>query len=144
MSAETDLDSSRIPQDHPARAVLSSRQGKRRGRILYRLLDEDEHSANIPAWESILGTELVGIGEFGDGYQLLFLAGDGRCFSENIVDRDVFYYEADSIAGFQRMPFVGQRSRPMLRPDQQSVVAYGLTFTRNSHEVYAGSPSANL
>lgn len=88
-------------------------------------------------WESLLGVELIGIGEFDGGYQLLFLASDGRCFSENIVDSDVFFYEAESLVQFQFMPFLGNKSRPMLRPDQESVMAYGNTMTRESPEVYA-------
>jgi hypothetical protein len=125
-----------IPLDHPARAVLTRRQGKRRGRIDYQPLEPDDYSPNIPVWESLLGIRLIGIGEFGDGYQLLFLGSDGRCFSEDIVDNDVFYYEAESLVQFQLMPLFGKKSRPMLRPDQESVVAYGIKMTRESPEVY--------
>jgi hypothetical protein len=133
-----------IPLDHPAHALLSRRQGKRRGRISYRPLDLDEYSPNIPTWESLLQVRLIGIGEFGHGYQLLFLASDGRCFSEDIVDGDVFYYEAKSLVQFHLMPLLGKRSRPMLRPDQDSVMAYGFTMTRESPEVYPYTgPSRN-
>jgi hypothetical protein len=125
-----------IPHDHPARAVLAKRQGKRRGRINYRALDPDEYSSNIPTWESLLGVRLIGIGDFGNEYQLLFLASDGRCFSEDIVDNDVFYYEAESLVQFQLMTILGKKSRPMLRPDQESVMAYGITMTRESPQVY--------
>lgn len=126
-----------VPLDHPARAVLTQKQGKRRGRITYRLLERDEYSPNIPIWESLLGIRLIGIGEFSNGYELLFLASDGRCFSEDIVAGDVFCYQAESLLRFKLMPFLGRRSRPMLRPDQDSVVSRGITLTRKSPEVYA-------
>ena len=77
-------------------------------------------------WESLLGIRLIGIGEFSNGYEFLFLASDGRCFSEDIVDGDVFCYQAESIIRFQLMPLLGRRSRPMLRPDQESVVSRGI------------------
>lgn len=124
-----------VPLDHPARAVLAKSAGTHCGRFFCCLLQPDECSSYVPLWEAILRTRLIGIGEFGGGYMLLFLASDGRCFSEDIVAGDVFYYDADSLAHFQSMK-PDQRSRPMLRPDQDSVVSWGETFTRDSPEVY--------
>ena len=106
------------------------------GLLTYRLLDQDEYSPNIPVWEALLGTRLIGIGEFNGGDELLFLARDGRCFSEDTIDGDVFHYHADSLFRFHLMALFRMRSRPMLRPDQRSVVSWGLTFTRESSAVY--------
>ena len=125
-----------VPSAHPARAVLMQQDGQSSGSIIYRLLAPDEYSRNIAVWEALLGTRLIGIGEFGGGYELLFLASDGRCFSEDIVDGDVFHYHAESLTHFEQMTLSGTRSRPMLRPDQQSITSWGLRFTRDSPEVY--------
>jgi hypothetical protein len=89
----------------------------------------------------LLGTRLIGIGEFDNGYELLFLASDGRCFSEDIVAGDVFYYRSESLFRFQFMPPFGGRGRPMLRPDQDSVMSYGLIVTRESPQVYVPTAS---
>lgn len=128
-----------IPADHPARAVLTRKEGKRRGRVQYRLLDRDEYSSDIAIWESLLGTRLIGIGDVDHGHEELYIASDGRCFGESAV-HDAFYYHADSLFQFQLMQLFGRRSRPMLRPDQKSVDLYGITFTRESPEVYAPVP----
>jgi hypothetical protein len=125
-----------VPTDHPARTILRRKAGKSQGRIDYKLLDRDDYSSCIPVWETLLGTRLIGIGEVDHGHEQLFLASDGRCFGESVV-HDAFYYHAESLSLFQ---LFRRRSRPMLRPDQQSVDLYGITFTRDSPELYYPFP----
>ena len=125
-----------VPVDHPARTVLARNVDTRWGPVAYRLVERDEYSANIPVWETQLGTRLIAIGEFDRGYQLLFLASDGRCFSADIVAADVFHYHAASLFRFHLMLLFRRRSRPMLRPDQSEVISWGITFKRESPEVY--------
>jgi hypothetical protein len=124
-----------VPLDHPARAILERKEGKHRGRIIFKLLNREDYSQNIPVWESVLESRLVGIGEVDHGHEQLFIASDGRCFGESAV-HDAFYYHAASLLRFQFMQLFRMRSRPMLRPDQECVALYGSTFTRKSPEVY--------
>jgi len=124
-----------VPANHPARAILRHKAGKRRCGIDYMLVDREDYSPDIPVWECLLGTRLIGIGEVDNGHAQLFIASDGRCFGSSIV-HDAFYFHADTLLCFHFMGLLGRRSRPMLLTDQQSVTLYGITFTRDSPELY--------
>src|SRR5262245_8124380 len=92
-----------VPVDHPARAILERKTGTRRGRVDYQLIDREDYSPNIPVWESLLKTRLIGIGEVDHGHEQLFLASDGRCFGDSAV-HDAFYYHAETLLRYQLMP----------------------------------------
>ena len=126
---------SSVPLDHPARDILRKLNGKQRGRVEFLLLPERDYHEEIPLWNQLLDTSLVGIGLVAGGAEQLFVSSDGRCFGSSEV-HDAFYYHADSLRRYMWMPLFRKRSRPMLRPDQDSVDLYGLTFRRGDSEVY--------
>jgi hypothetical protein len=65
----------------------------------------------------------------------LFVDSFGRYFSISSM-HDATCFEGASFAEAMRRLLRGIRCRPMLRPDQHSVMWYGDEFTSNSPEVY--------
>jgi hypothetical protein len=130
-----------VPANHPARAILLHKAGKRRGGVTYKLIDREDYSENIPVWEALLQTTLIGIAEVDQGDALLFIASDGRCFGDCNISGD-FFYLADSLFQFWLYRILNRRARPMLKPDEESTVLYGFTFTRENPEVYRYGNSA--
>mgnify|MGYP007070479173 CR=1 FL=1 len=124
-----------IPQDHPSRAILSKLSGRRRGSIVFKLLDRCWYSKEVLEWESLLHTTLVGLGEVEFHHGEFYVASDGRCFGLSCV-HDAFYFEGESFKKYWLRKFLGSRARPMLRPDQSSVMLYGIVYTRESPETY--------
>lgn len=133
-----------IPQDHPAAAILRAYLGLRIGRvgrgnecassdIRFTILDPDDSDLSI--WEGLLHTKLVGIGEYHNDHGELFVDGSGRCFSRSCV-HDAFFFEGYTFVEAIDRLIRGLRSRPMLRPDQNSVEAYGKTYTRDDPGVF--------
>ena len=134
-------------RDHPAVAILASFTGlsvlpeRTSGQqcaasdLAFGWLDPED----IPPpaeWEVLLGSRLVGIAEVQRGHGSLFVAADGRCFGSSHV-HDAFYFEGGTFAEAAEGLLLGRRARPMLRPDQASVMLYGVTYTQSSPEVYS-------
>jgi hypothetical protein len=136
-----------VPRDHPAWAVLAAFGGLK---ILEREPDPDPDWPPIeelvfrelhrcPAvtdvWGGLLGTRLVGIADVHNAHAELYLAADDRCFELSLM-HDAFCYLGPSFAVAVEGMLLGQRARPMLRPDQPSVTLYGEQFTPDSPELY--------
>jgi hypothetical protein len=83
----------------------------------------------------LLGTRLVGIADMHHGHGELYVATDGRCFGRSCM-HDAFYFEGASFAEAAEWAMLGRRSRPLLRPEQQSVTLYGIRFAADSPVVY--------
>ena len=140
-----------VPREHPAFEILQSFSGvhvhpwRKRG-ITSATSDiafgHCESVANygdendIDKWASVLGTQLVGIAEFGCSHCHLWIAGDNRCF-ESFIVAEGFFWIANSFddAFHQLMTGAGQ-PKPMMRPDQHSIEAFGETLARNDQRLY--------
>ena len=131
--------------DHPALAMLANFGGLYIGKadrglecatsdVLFGWLghDFDDETA---MWETLLSTKLVGVGEVHNAHGALFVALDGRCFELSLV-HDAFAFVGSDIGEALRLFLNGLRSRPMLRPDQESVAWNGKEYSRRSPELY--------
>lgn len=129
-------------QAHPALELLESVAGLRVG-----VCDRGEECAagdidfgcwggmSVPAWERELQTELIEIAQVSQHCASLYVASDGRCFSESHI-HDLFAFQGDSFGIAVERVLLGRRCKPMLRADQASVWCYGVEFDRSSPEVY--------
>jgi hypothetical protein len=137
--------SAAVPADHPAAAVLAAFGGlivtpdREDGEecapddFVFRELFPDESITVV--WAGLIGTRLVGVAHMHYGHGELYIAADGRCFGRSCV-HDAFYFKGTSFAEAAERAMLGRRSRPLLRPNQSSVMAYGKRFTPDSPEVY--------
>src|SRR4030095_943165 len=132
-----------IPEGHPAGLILSEFSGMTVGRceageecatsdVAFQFIQPIDES-NV--WSGLLGTVLVGIATVHHNHGDLFVDSFGRYFSISSV-HDATCFEGACFAEAMRRLLRGIRCRPMLRPDQHSVMAYGDEFTSNSPEVY--------
>jgi hypothetical protein len=134
-----------VPAEHPTAAILSALGGlkvapdRKSGEecapndLAFRELWPDEFITRV--WGKLLGTRLVGIADMHYGHGQLYIAADGRCFGRSLI-HDAFYFEGASFAEAVERSLLGRRARPMLRPDQRSVMLYGLRYTHGSTELY--------
>jgi SUKH-3 immunity protein len=137
--------SAAIPADHPAAAILAAFGGltvtpdRAAGEecapddLAFREFWPDESITEV--WGRLLDTRLVGVAEMHHGHGELYVAADGRCFGRSCI-HDAFYFEGASFVEAAERAMLGRRSRPLLRPDQSSVILYGILFTADSREVY--------
>ena len=140
--------------DHPAVAILASFAGltvlpeQTSGQqcatsdLAFDWLDPED----IPPpaeWEVLLGSRLVGVAAVQPGHGSLFIAANGHCFGSSHV-HDAFYFEGATFADAVEGLLLGRCARPMLRPDQASVMLYGITYTRSSPEVYPYHANTNF
>jgi hypothetical protein len=134
-----------VPADHPAAAVLAALGGltvtpdREAGEecapdeLAFRELWPDESITVV--WAGLLGARLFGVADMHGGHGELYVATDGRCFGRSCM-HDAFYFEGASFAEAAERAMLGRRSRPLLGPDQASVMLYGIRFTADSPEVY--------
>jgi hypothetical protein len=141
-----------LPPDHPAYAVLRSFDGLAIGStgagiecatsdIRFCPIEPDDE---IITWNKLLGETLFGIAEFHHAHSELFIDTAGRCYGRSCV-HDAFCFEGKTLFEAVERLLLGMRSRPMLRPDQVSLVLYGNTYNLESPEVYKynnGGPPA--
>lgn len=138
-----------IPPDHPAKQVLAQFGGLTVGKcepgiecatsdIVFRASQMDEGDNELAVWQRLLDTTLVSIGEVHHGHGELFLSADSRCFGRSHI-HDAFYFEGEDFLTGIRNLLLGVRSRPMLRPDQDVVTMYGISYTSASPETYCYS-----
>lgn len=86
-------------------------------------------------WERLLQTELVGIGLTEHGHGHVFASSDGRIFGSSVI-HDAFYFCGKDISDFIRNEKQGVRNSPMIRPDQKSVVLYGVEYFPDDSDLY--------
>ena len=100
--------------------------------VAFRFVEGGDES---DVWSGLLQTVMVGIAIVDHNHGDLFIDSSGRCFVISGV-HDATCYEGASFSEAMRRLLRGLRSRPMLRPDQQSVTVYGDEFTADSPEVF--------
>ena len=132
--------------DHPAAAIFSMFAGLHvepitavgiecaTSDIAFELPDFGDTSHT--KWEAALQTRLVTIALVSNEHTGLLVATDGRCFELSYMHDCLGYLGQDFAESVERL-LLGIKARPMLRPDQDSVVMYGETFTRNHSALYA-------
>ena len=132
-----------IPQGHPAVPILSAFSGLTVGKcgageqcgtsdVAFGFVERGDEA---DVWSGLLQTMLVGIATVHHNHCDLFIDSTGRCFTISGV-HDATCYEGASFGEAMRHLLRGIRCRPMLRPDQQSVMLYGDEFTADSPEVF--------
>src|SRR5262245_57197006 len=134
-----------LPANHPATTILSTLRGltvkpdRQSGEECapddLAFCEFGPNDSSVEMWEGLLDTQLVGVAEMHRGHGELYVAADGRCFGRSCV-HDAFYFEGANFAAAAERAMFGRRSRPLLRPDQTSVMLYGIRFTSDSPEVY--------
>jgi hypothetical protein len=136
---------SAIPTEHPAAAILAAFSGLTvipdhdtgeecaPDDLAFHYLEAEESITRV--WADLIGTRLVGVAEVHRRHGELYVATDGRCFGRSNM-HDAFYFQGASFADACERAMLGRRSRPMLRPDQSSVMLYGVRYTRGSPDVY--------
>jgi hypothetical protein len=133
-----------VPLDHPARDILAEFGGIVVGScgageecatsdLAFNAIDQSDHL--IEVWSSLLDTKLVGIAEYHHAHGELYVDDSGRCFGRSCV-HDAFYYVGASFAEAVERLLLGRRSRPMLRPDQQSVRLYGVEYAADDPTLF--------
>jgi hypothetical protein len=132
-----------VPANHPGGELLRALTGLTVGRVgrgiecgasdvRFRFQPPD---AGISAWGGWLATTLVGVAAVHNLHGELYIDSLGRCLGRSAI-HDAFYFEGSSFAEAIHRLLDGKRSRPMLRPDQSSVLLYGRTYTSSSPELY--------
>ncbi|HEX8464488.1 MAG TPA: SUKH-3 domain-containing protein [Abditibacterium sp.] len=139
-----------VPAGHPAREVLSrfgglkvgeSGPGQDHAKSVVNFSPEEYEPggdrSHITIWNGLLETQLFCVALYGRDYMELYVATDGRYFSASIVDDD-FSFMGDSFVEAMHRCVFGKHSRPMLRPDQDSLMYFGtgIKYTRDSPQIY--------
>lgn len=133
-----------IPREHPAEDILSEFGGLRVGQAGSGLecATSDVAFCHLPpceivvgVWGRLLRTRLVGVAQVHNDHAELYLDESGRYFGASQM-HDAFYFEGASFGEAMERLLLGRRSRPMLRPDQETITLYGETFTADDPAVY--------
>jgi hypothetical protein len=86
-------------------------------------------------WADLLQSRLIGVAEIEDGHAELYVDASGRWFFASCI-HDAFAFEGSSFAEAVESELLGRRCKPMLRPDQSSIVMWGEVFTSDDPRVY--------
>ena len=133
-----------VPASHPAAPILAQFAGLTvgdtgtgeecaRSDLAFRQLCPDDPI--VSTWEELLHTQLFGVADVHHAHGELYVDSSGRCFGRSCI-HDAFYFEGASFAEAVERLLLGRRSRPMLRPGQETVRLYGEVFTANHPSVY--------
>jgi hypothetical protein len=133
-----------VPSDHPAFDVLAELGGLTVGKcgagIECATSDlafewSDFADDTVTWWGQRLRTHLIKVAEYHHVHGELYVDSAERCFSASLVD-DNFSFIGDTFGeGVERL-LLGKRSRPMLRPNQKSVIFYGEEYRRGDPRIY--------
>lgn len=135
---------SAIPREHPAGALLSTLTGLTVGEcgageqcatsdIVFGFIETE---VDIETWNGLLDATLIGFASVSHHHGQLFMDSSGRVFGLSGV-HDAIWFEGETFPDAMRALLFGRRtSRPMLRPDQESMDLWGETFTRASPELF--------
>lgn len=136
-----------VPQEHPARAIVSAFGGLRVGACgegeecarddvaFEYLAPDDSEDDPIRQWSSLLGTHLVGIGLVHRAHGALYVDLEERLFGLSFI-HDAFWLYGESFTEAMRRSLFGRRVRPLIAPHQDSVTVYGRQYRRGDAEVY--------
>ena len=99
----------------------------------FRPLTLKDKTATI--WSRLLRSKVVGIGYGHNQHENVYADADGRIYGGSLM-HDAFYLRGLTLPDCFHNLLTSTRARPMLRPDQRSVMLYGVTFTSASEEVH--------
>jgi hypothetical protein len=133
-----------IATDHPAAAVLAQFAGLTVGKsgpgeecaavdVHFCEVEPDAFIADV--WSALLDTELVGVAEVHHAHGTLYIDNQGRCFGTGL-DHDVFWFEGASFGEAMKRLLLGRPPRPMLRPNQSTVMMFGEEIAASHPSVY--------
>ena len=132
-----------VPMGHPATAVLAELGGLALVdptpsvcSVAFRHVTEG--APLLAEWEAVLGTKLIGIAEEDDGHGELYMTQRGQVIFCSLI------HPACSLVGrtfAEAMEAIGrgERSRPMLLPEQPEVTLYGVVFRQGEPDVLGPS-----
>jgi hypothetical protein len=133
-----------VATNHPAAVVLAEFAGLTVGKS--RAGEEcaavDVHFCNVEpdafitdVWGALLDTELVGVAEVHHAHGTLYIDNRGRCFGTGL-DHETFWFEGASFGEAMERLLLGRLPRPMLRPDQSTVMMLGEEIAADHPSVY--------
>lgn len=138
-----------VPRDHPAFDVLRQVGGLRVGTVgvgwecarsdIEFKQPDDEVLHEASAWAELLGTTLIGVAEVHNHHAALLIDSIGRCFGLSYI-HDAFYFEGHVFGEAVERLLLGRPARPMLRPDQSSIMLYGEEFPRGHPAIFRYRP----
>jgi len=137
---------SQVSHLHPAYDVLKELGGLHVGRsglngfecarsdveFCFCNVDQDDL---LLTWNTLLRTQLIGVAEVHNRHGWLLVDEAGRCFGASQI-HDAFYFEGQTFGEAVERVLLGFKARPMLRPDQDHVSLYGMTFARGDSAIY--------
>lgn len=134
------------PKGHPAAAVLLELEGLSvgdcesgeecsRSDIAFGRDEQLEQDSVVHAWQSLLGTTLVCIGEVHCFHGALLMDSSGACYQSSQV-HEAFSFDGATFGAAVERILLGRKGQPMLLPNQPSVQFYGETITANHPNLY--------
>lgn len=138
------------PEGHPAATVLLELEGLSvgdceageecaRSDIAFGRNEQLEQDRAILAWQSVLGTELVCIGEVHHFHGALFMDSSGACYQSSQI-HEAFSFEGATLGAAVERILLGRKGQPMLLPGQSSVQMYGEKITASHPKLYRYRP----
>lgn len=135
-----------VAKNHPASQVLAQFGGLTVGTcgpgiecsssdIVFGASKPDDGDDELTTWQELLKTRLVSIADVHHGHGELLIDMKSRCYGRSYI-HEAFYFEGNCFETAISNVLLGIRSRPMLRPDQDSVTLYGVDYTAESPETY--------
>ena len=137
----------RVPARHPAHAVLQEMGGLHVGRtegggiecsrsdLQFGFCDDCAGDGIVSTLQTVLPSRLIGVAEVHNCHEWLLLDEAGRGFGASVV-HDGFHFVGQTFAQAAERELLGRKARPMLRPDQQEVRLYGMTFRRGHPAIF--------
>lgn len=140
----------RVPTEHPAYNVLQAFGGLRVGStgqgrecatsdVDVRVQPFDEVDEEAEIWGRLMGSHLIEIAAEHNNHSTLYIDEQGRCFSSW---DDGFGFDGGSFAEAMHRLLLGYRTRPMLPPEADEVMAYGMTYRRGDPQIFDWAASA--
>lgn len=135
----------RVPQLHPAYGVLQEVGGLHVGRsevggiecarsdLEFGFCEADR--GILSTWSELLRSRLIEVAEVHNRHGWLIVDEAGRCFGASII-HDAFYFEGQTFGEAAERLLLGRKARPMLRPDQNQVDLYRVTFPRGHPAIF--------
>jgi hypothetical protein len=132
-----------IATNHPAATIMAEFAGLAVGRcgpgeecatsdVRFCEIYPDESVTEV--WGKLLDTELVGLAKVHHAHSTLYIDTMGRYFEACL--HDVLCFAGASFGEAMEVLLLGRHARPMLRPDQPTVMIYGKEIAADHPSVY--------
>jgi hypothetical protein len=132
-----------VPEGHPARGILEAFGGLVVGStgsgeecacsdIAFGVPPDGDE--DIDAWQELLNSSFIGLGNAHNGHEQLWLDRSGRLFSSGLASPMVLFLGESFAEGMEKL-LRGRRGRPMLLPRQDKVMVWGRWFSASDMEV---------